>query len=185
MLSQVSVCPRGGRGVEIPPWPGRHPPADTPPRADNPHNSSCGKAIFSQVSVCPQGRCVHPPGLAAPPPGQIPRWPSRHLPRQIPPLPKESATAADGTQWNAFLFHNDTTIQLSHFITDRYQMFDGDQTRKPSILCLKVNFFSFFNIVYRELTKTCYCTQQRQTANLHTINVDLILFRYFAESLFA
>ena len=58
-------------------------------------------------------------------------------------------------------------------------MFDGDQTRKPSILCLKVNFFSFFNIVYRKLKKSCHCTQ-RQTA----IHVDLIIFRYFAESLF-
>ena len=48
------------------------------------HNSSCGKAIFLQVSVCPWGRgvCVHPPGR--PPLGQT-RPPGRHPLRQTPP----------------------------------------------------------------------------------------------------
>ena len=54
-------------------------------------NSSCGKVIFSQVSVCPQGGGVHPPGQADTSPGQTPpgqadtphpgRWPPQRTVR--------------------------------------------------------------------------------------------------------
>ena len=69
-------------------------------------NSSCGKVMFSQVSVCPQGGCTplrrHPPGRY--PPRQTPPWadPSpEQTPSSLgrhPPLPPpEMPTAADGT----------------------------------------------------------------------------------------
>ena len=52
--------------------------------------------MFLQVSVCPQGGGVHPPGKTRPwadtHPGQTPRRPSRH-----PSFPLETTTAADGT----------------------------------------------------------------------------------------
>ena len=49
-------------------------------------NSSCGKVMFSQVSVCPRGE-VYTPGRQTPP--------SWHA--NPPPRPQQTATAADGT----------------------------------------------------------------------------------------
>ena len=59
-------------------------------------NSSCGKVMFSQVSVCPQGGGVHPPWAETPP--------DRRSYAETPPPPRadtpphrQTATAADGT----------------------------------------------------------------------------------------
>ena len=72
-------------------------------------NSSCGKVMFSQVSLCPQGGGVHP----------LPRqkidtpWEDIHTPRQTPLMgrPPPPLPTADGhcsgryaSYWNAFLF---------------------------------------------------------------------------------
>ena len=54
-------------------------------------NSSSGKIMFSQVSVCPQGEGVHPTGRHTPlldrhPTGrQTPPWVNTPLDRQLPP----------------------------------------------------------------------------------------------------
>ena len=89
-------------------------------------NSSCGKVMFSQVSVCPRGRGVHPPGRQTPP-GQTPAGKihprqthplGRHTPwadtpplgrhtssEQTPPPPRDSYCSGRYTSyWNAFLF---------------------------------------------------------------------------------
>ena len=61
-------------------------------------NSSCGKVMFSQVSVCPQGGGVHP--LGRHPPGQRHTHTSRHPSAwaDTPPPPRwQMVTAADGT----------------------------------------------------------------------------------------
>ena len=64
------------------PTPGETPSGQTPSWADNPHKSSCGNVMFSQVSVCPQGGGVHPPG-------RHPSLPSRHpLAWQTPWTPR-------------------------------------------------------------------------------------------------
>ena len=52
------------------------------------HNSSCGKVMFSQVSVCTQGE-VYTPVADTPPPRLTPLW-------EVTPLPDHTATAADG-----------------------------------------------------------------------------------------
>ena len=96
MFSQVSVC-RGGVDPALAwqtPTPGQTPSGQTPPWADNPHNSSCGNVMFSQVSVCPQGGGVHPPGRHPPLPSrhplawQTPLRPSRHPPLGRTPPPR-------------------------------------------------------------------------------------------------
>ena len=50
-------------------------------------NSSCGKVMFSQVFVCPQGRGIHP--HEADPPGRHP------IPHPLGQTPPKMATAAD------------------------------------------------------------------------------------------
>ena len=58
-------------------------------------NSSCGKVMFSQVSVCPQGGGVHPPGQR-PPPRQTIICRNTPLRADTPPH-RQTTTAADGT----------------------------------------------------------------------------------------
>ena len=83
-------------------------------------NSSCGKVILSQVSVCPGGG-VHPLGRHPPgkhPPGRHPPWadtpwadnpawadtPLGRHPRQTPPTPRDGHCSRRYTfYWNAFL----------------------------------------------------------------------------------
>ena len=62
-------------------------------------NSSCGKVMFSQVSV--HWRRCTPPWTDTPPPRADTPSPARHPPQQ-------TATAADGyaSYWNAFFFLN-------------------------------------------------------------------------------
>ena len=63
-------------------------------------NSSCGKVMFSQVSVCPQGRRCTPPGghpLGRHPPGRQTDTPWADTPQADTPPQRQKATAADGT----------------------------------------------------------------------------------------
>ena len=94
-------------------------------------NSSCGKVMFSQLSVCPYG-CVYPQAEGRNPPGQIPSLktsPPRQTPlawagsAQVdhPPVPSPADGHYSGryaTYWNAFLFEfllcmSDATLKIA------------------------------------------------------------------------
>ena len=64
-------------------------------------NSSCGKVMLSQVSVCPHGGGVHT--LPADTPGQTPPPREDRLPRQTPPDGYCSGRYA--CYWNVFLLN--------------------------------------------------------------------------------
>ena len=61
-------------------------------------NSSWGKVMFSQVSVCPQGGGVHPPRRQPLPPRQDTPLASRHPPRD------GYCSGWYASYWDAFLF---------------------------------------------------------------------------------
>ena len=71
-------------------------------------NSSCGKVMFSQVSVCPQGGGVHPLGRHPHPLGRHPRadTPEQTPPGQTPPR-DGYCSGQYASYWNAFLFFID------------------------------------------------------------------------------
>ena len=96
-------------------------------------NSSCGKVMFSQMSVCPQGECTPPtqthpcsrhptwadtlgkhPPVQTSPPGQIPPWadtplgrsPIQTSPLGRPPQSDSHCCRQYASYWNAFLLNN-------------------------------------------------------------------------------
>ena len=138
-------------------------------------NSSCGKVMFLQVSVCPQGGGAHPSlgrhppwhtlPLSRHPPGRQPLWADtslgRHPHRQTPPwadtplpLPPtpEMATAVDGTHPTGMhSFWQDFCWKL-HENTVKEFVPLGDVCRAP--LLGSANDFS------RKVNSTWSCTKR-------------------------